>query len=252
MRIVPLGVGDAFSARWYSSCLALEHDDRWILVDCPHPIRKMLRESDAGVDLDRVEAVALTHLHADHASGLEGYGYFAHFALGRRAPIAAHPPVVERLWEGHLAAGMERLVTGERPARRTLTDYFELLPLEVGARVEVGPFAIECRPTRHHIATTAFRIHAGDESLGYSADTAFDPALIEWLAEADVVIHETNYGSQHTPYAALAALPAETRAKMRLIHYPDDLDLSESAIAPLEQGRVYAVAELKTRQTVSA
>lgn len=243
MRVVPLGVGDAFSARWYSSCLALEHDGRWILVDCPHPIRKMLRESDAAVDLDRIEAVALTHLHADHASGLEGYGYFAHFALGRRAVIAAHPPVAERLWDGHLAAGMERLVTGDRPARRSLGDYFELVPLEVGESIEVGPFRVECRPTRHHIATTAFRIRAGDRRLGYSADTAFDPSLIEWLGEADAVIHETNHGSQHTAYASLAALPAETRAKMRLIHYPDEFDLGASAIEPLVQGRVYDLTE---------
>jgi len=241
MKIVPLGVGDAFSALFYSSCLALEHDDRWILVDCPHPIRKMLRESDAGIDLDRIEAVALTHLHADHASGLEGYGYFSHFALSRHARIAAHPLVVERLWEGHLAAGMERLVTDHTPAHRTLADYFELLQLHVGEQVDVGPFAIECRPTRHHIATTAFRIRAGGSCLGYSADTAFDPDLILWLAEADLVIHETNYGSQHTPYAELAALPSEVRAKMRLIHYPDDLDLTASAIEPIEQGRVYSL-----------
>ena len=241
MRVLPLGVGDAFSARWYSSCLAVEHDGRWILVDCPHPIRKMLAEADLELDLDRVEAVALTHLHADHASGLEGYGYFAHFALHRRALIAAHPPVVERLWDGHLAAGMERLVTGERPARRTLGDYFELLPLHVGEAIEVGPFTVECRPTRHHIATTAFRIRGGERTLGYSADTAFDPELIEWLAEADLVIHETNYGSQHTAYEKLAELPAALRAKMRLIHYPDDFDLGASVIEPIEQGRVYEV-----------
>ena len=239
MKLVPLGVGDAFSALWYSSCLALEHEERWILVDCPHPIRKMLHESDAGVDLDRIEAVALTHLHADHASGLEGYGYFAHFALGRRAPIAAHPPVTERLWDGHLAAGMERLVTGDQPARRSLGDYFELIPLHVGESIEVGPFTIECRPTRHHIATTAYLIRADGRTLGYSADTAFDPDLITWLSSADLIVHETNYGSQHTPYTELEKLPAELRAKMRLIHYPDDLDLSEPAIEPLVQGRVY-------------
>ena len=241
MKIVPLGVGDAFSALYYSSCVAVEHDDRWILIDCPHPIRKMLRESDADIDLDKVEAVALTHLHADHASGLEGYGYFAHFALQRRAVIAAHPPVVERLWSGHLAAGMERLVTGDGPARKTLGDYFELQPLHIDEAIEVGPFTIECRPTRHHIATTAFMIRAGGRCLGYSADTAFDPDLIDWLGSADLVVHETNYGSQHTAYADLAALPEEKRANMRLIHYPDDFDRTTSVIPTLEQGRPVVV-----------
>lgn len=239
---VPLGVGDGFSARYYSCSLALRSGERWILIDCPHPIRKMMREAEPELDLDRVEAVALTHLHADHASGLEGYGYFNRFALGRRGVIAAHPAVSERLWEGHLAAGMERLVepgSGE-PARRTFADYFDLLPLRVGESVAVGPFELECRPTRHHIPTTAFRIRAGDRTLGYSADTSFDRDLIAWLAEADVVIHETNLGT-HTPYEELAALPGELRAKMRLIHFPDDFDRESSTIEALVQGRLYEV-----------
>lgn len=243
---VPLGVGDAFSARWYSSCLLLEHEGRRVLVDCPHPIRKMLREATEQpgppLDLDAIEAVALTHLHADHVSGLEGYAYFSFFVLRRRARVLAHPSVSARLWEGCLAAGMEHLgEPGTAEARATtLEDFFELVRADEGAPVRLGPFEIECRRTRHHVPTTAFRIRAGGRTLGYSADTAFDPSLIEWLAEADLVVHETNYGI-HTPYASLAALPAELRAKMRLIHYPDDFDLAASRIEPLAQGRRYSV-----------
>ena len=79
-RFIPLGVGDAFSARYYSSCLALEAEGTWLLIDCPHPIRKLMREASvaAGVELDadRIAAICLTHLHADHCSGLEGIGLF--------------------------------------------------------------------------------------------------------------------------------------------------------------------------------
>src|SRR5437899_2892957 len=61
---IPLGVGDAFSSLSYSSCLALGFDGRFLLIDCPHPVRKMLREAavQTGVplDLDVVEAVALS------------------------------------------------------------------------------------------------------------------------------------------------------------------------------------------------
>jgi hypothetical protein len=73
LDLLALGVGDAFSAVHYSTCLALRAEGRWLLVDCPHPIRKMMREASlrGGIelDIDGVEAVALTHLHADHASG---------------------------------------------------------------------------------------------------------------------------------------------------------------------------------------
>jgi ribonuclease BN (tRNA processing enzyme) len=236
----------AFSALHYSSCLAVNAGDAWLLVDCPHPIRKIVREGStaagAPFDLDRVAAVALTHLHADHSSGLEGLGYFAHFALGGRAKLAAHPSVTARLWEGHLAAGMEQLLpaVGAEPRAMTLADYFDLVPLDEARPVTIGPFTLECRLTIHHVPTTALRIRAGGRVLGYSADTAFDPSLIAWLAEADLVIHETNYGV-HTPYEKLAALPADLRARMRLIHYPDEFDVAGSVIEPLVERRLYAV-----------
>jgi len=54
LRLLPLGVGDAFSVQHYSSCFVLETGGQWILVDCPHPIRKILREGSiaAGFTLD--------------------------------------------------------------------------------------------------------------------------------------------------------------------------------------------------------
>jgi ribonuclease BN (tRNA processing enzyme) len=246
LSFIPLGVGDAFSAIHYSSCVAVESGGRWLLVDCPHPIRKILREgsasSGAALDVGSFEAVALTHLHADHSSGLEGFGYFARFALGRRARLLVHPLVAARLWEGRLAGGMEVLVdpTTWRPVERGLADYFELVALDDERAVAEGPFAIECRRTRHHIPTYALRIRAAGRTLAMSADTTFDPALVAWLAEADLVLHETGPGI-HTPYASLASLPVEVRRKLRLIHYPDELDLSGGAVEPLVQGRRYEV-----------
>jgi ribonuclease BN (tRNA processing enzyme) len=265
LSFIPLGTGDAFSAERYSFCLLVGAEDRWLLIDCPHPARKMLREGTrrAGLDLDLgdVDAVLLSHLHADHASGLESFGYFNFFALGRRAQLYAQSQVSERLWNGHLAAGMERLLTradgadsadsadgadgagigGCVHSERGLEDYFELHSLDTDGEVRVGPFVVECRMTTHHIPTTAFRIRAGDRSLGISADTAFDPALLDWLLEADLVIHETNFGPAHTPYERLAELPEAQRARMRLIHYPDSFDLEASVIEPLEEGVRYVV-----------
>jgi ribonuclease BN (tRNA processing enzyme) len=246
MRFVPLGVGDAFTALHYSTCLAVEAEGAQILVDCPHPIQKMMREASmaSGVRIapDTVSAVVLTHLHADHCSGLEGLAYYSFFYLQRKLALYLHPRVLERLWEGHLAAGMEELLpqVGAPSVRKTLGDYFEVHLLDDDARVACGPFAIECRPTIHHVPTTALRIHAGNRTLGHSADTAFDETLVDWLAEADVIVHETNHGI-HTPYEKLAALPAALRAKMRLVHYPDEFDRAASVIEPLYEGRIYQV-----------
>jgi ribonuclease BN (tRNA processing enzyme) len=245
-RFVPLGVGDAFTALHYSTCLALEAEGSLVLVDCPHPIQKMMREaslaSGAPLDPRRIDAVILTHLHADHCSGIEGLGYWVFFYLQRKLPLYLHPDVLRDLWHGHLAAGMTHLMPspGAPTIEMNLESYFDVRLLKEDGAVECGPFSIECRKTIHHVPTTALRIAASGRTLGHSADTAFDPGLIEWLAEADLVVHETNYGV-HTPYGKLAELPEPLRKKMRLIHYPDDFDLAQSAIEPLREGRIYDV-----------
>ncbi|TMA11353.1 MAG: MBL fold metallo-hydrolase [Deltaproteobacteria bacterium] len=125
-KVTALGVGDAFSALHYTSCLLLEASGVALLLDCPHPIRKMLREGTNGqVDVQDVRGVAITHLHADHASGLEGFAYDAHFALGRRTPLLAGPEVLAHVWDGHLAAGMAVLRDAEGPHQHQLESFFE-------------------------------------------------------------------------------------------------------------------------------
>jgi ribonuclease BN (tRNA processing enzyme) len=248
VRLIPLGVGEAFASHHYTTSMALGIDDDWLLLECPHPIRKMLREASLAtgipLDLERVRGVALSHLHADHCSGLEDYAFYSYYVLGRRATLAMHPAVSARLWDGLLAGGMgeSRLPLDAPPVKKSLDDFFEMIPLSTSAPVQVGPFAIECRPTLHTIPTTAFRVAVGGRTIAFSADTAFDPTLIEWLAAADLIIHEANDdgGSEvHTPYRRLAGLPAELRRRMRLIHYSDSFDLAASVIEPLRQGRCY-------------
>ena len=125
--------------------------------------------------------------------------------------------------------------------QRRLSDFLEVTLIEEQMSLGSGPFTLNCRKTIHNIPTFAFKIQAAGRLLGYSADTAHDPELIRWLAAADLVIHETGPAGLHTPYEKLAALPPELRAKMRLIHYPDDFDLKNSQIEPLQQGRCYVV-----------
>jgi ribonuclease BN (tRNA processing enzyme) len=252
VRVIPLGVGEAFASRNYTTCLALGAGDAWMLVDCPHPVRKMLREGSAAaglpLDLDRVSGVALSHLHADHCSGLEDFAFYMHYALRRKAQVLAHAEVVARLWDGHLSASMgeERSAPGSGlpPVVHRLDDYFEVTVLSESHPARLGPFSVECRLTIHPIPTTAFRISVAGRTFGFSADTAYDPGLIAWLEPCDLIVHEVTTqpsSSSHTPYDRLAALPRPLRDRMRLTHYPDTFDLDASVIEPLRQGRVYPV-----------
>ena len=233
-EVTALGVGDAFSELYDTSALLVEYDGFRLAIDCPDSYRRVLAKSHA----KDVDHVLITHLHGDHVNGLEGYGFFKHFAEDKRLSLYASPEVLADIWPRRLAASMSELYDGQRTREMRFADYFDARALPWERCAEVGPFRIRTRRTLHHIPTTALFIEADGHSLGYSADTAFDPSLIEFLEPANVIVHETNLGPAHTPYEPLAELPAALREKMRLIHYPDFFDAHASTIRVLRQGDV--------------
>ncbi len=207
----------------------------------------MMREASIAsrvkLDAADVYAVALTHLHADHVSGLEGLAYYNHFFLHRRLKLLAHQSVSEHLWAGHLAAGMRLSIPapGAEVVGHRFADYFDLHDLPDGRAVASGPFTVSSFPATHSVPTTAFSIEAAGRKFGYSADTSYNPELIAWLARADLIVHEANGDYPHTPYEKLAALPEELRRKMLVIHYPDDFDPPGREVSLLRQGQFYSV-----------
>lgn len=245
-----LGVGDTFSEFHHPTSLLVEHDGFFLAIDCPDMYRRVLRDarvtSGRPLDLRHIDHMLITHVHGDHMNGLEGVGFFKHFAQNKPLSLIASAEVREGLWERRLAMSMGQLWTGEAMKPMHFEDYFDFTYLPWDAPLRVGPFSITSRRTKHHVTTSALRIEAGGVTLGYSADTAFDPGLIAWLSDADLIIHETNLGPSHTLYKQLADLPEETRAKMRLVHYPDGFEKIDSKVELARQGDVLSVGAPNT------
>jgi ribonuclease BN (tRNA processing enzyme) len=242
VRVV--GVGDAFTSRYWNACLLIEAEDTRLLVDAPPALARALGDlGDRGgerVRLDDIDHVLITHLHGDHVGGLEQLLFWRRFVTGRKASLYAIPEVLAGLWETRLKGGMEVLMNERFEAQLlSLDDYAEVRPLGPGGTA-IGPLLVDWRPTLHHIPTSAIRVRGRCASFSYSADTAFDPGLIDWLAEADLFFHETNLGI-HTPLSSLVTLPDATKRRMRLIHYPDFHDVDGSPIACTREGERYEV-----------
>jgi ribonuclease BN (tRNA processing enzyme) len=244
-EVVVLGVGDTFSEQHCSTAMLLICDGFQLAIDCPDQYRGVLREaaqvSGRALSLSEIDHVLITHVHGDHMNGLEGVAYFKHFVDRRRLRLITAPEVREHIWDQRLRASMSTLWDGVQYRQLGFDDYFEHLPLSWTESIRVGPFDIRARRTIHHVPTSALLVECAGRTLGYSADTAFDPDLISFLSAADLIIHETNFGPAHTPYSSLAALPAELRSKMRLVHYPDSFDLASSNITPLLEGQILRV-----------
>lgn len=144
-RIV--GVGDAFTARYYNACLLLEAAGTRLLIDAPPALARALRDLGRGpgpggeVRLDDIDHVLITHLHGDHVGGLEQLLFYQRFVTGRRTRLHAIPEVLAGLWDTRLRGGMETLLDPASLAASTLTldDYAEVHPLGPGGG-DVGPF----------------------------------------------------------------------------------------------------------------
>ncbi len=256
MRMLVLGAGDAFATRDYNSAALIEGPAGFLLLDCPAPIHRVLHEATtrSGWDctLAAIDDIVLTHLHGDHCSGLEmaGFDGLVQRMLGhrRRPPrLHTHPLAAERVWE-RLAPSMETDIAGARcipgalpDVDLSLEDYFELHVLPIERPVRIAGLEIVCRYTRHTIPTIALKISDGRRTLGWSGDTIFDPALVDWLAPADLIVHEAGEAPIHTAVERLAELPAEIRGKMRINHLRDDYDRSRSTLEPLRFAEVIEI-----------
>lgn len=248
LRLHITGVGDAFTERYHNASFCVEETGSGVRlqIDCPPAFPRALadyrQKSAHGAELriDTIDHLLLTHLHGDHCGGTEAYLYMHRFLLGRKPTLVGAPEVLDALWPTRLRGGMSTLLkspTGPS-VELDLLDYCQRQDLAAGV-THVGPLQIERRFTIHHIPTTALRISLPGRArplVSYSADTAFDPELIAWLGEADLIIHETNFGV-HTPLASLMTLPDPLRARMRLIHYPDQLHPADSPIPCLYEGQ---------------
>ena len=243
MRVLILGVGDAFTRLHFGSSALIRAPRGLVLIDCPDPIHRVLHEAISkarwGVEAVDVDDVIITHLHGDHSNGLESLS-FARTIRRRSDPtlnrIRLHcsRPVAQRVWQ-KLAPAMDGSLFPDRVA--TLDDYFELRVLEDddGAS-DVAGLSVRTRFTKHPIPTTGLLISDGRATLGWSSDTPFEQSHVDWLSAADVIVHESNLGPAHTPIEQLNALPDALRARMRLIHLPDDFDRARTDIAILNEG----------------
>jgi ribonuclease BN (tRNA processing enzyme) len=243
VRLFVLGVGDTFTEKHNTHALLVEHDGFRLAIDCPDSYRRVLRQARdkngaSELDLFGIDHVLVTHVHGDHMNGLEGFGYFKHFAQQKPAQLHTIRSVREQLWEGRLVSPMGRLWNGTTFRELSFEDYFAWNELSLETATTIGPFTVRARLTKHHVPTSALFIEAGGRSIGISSDTAFDPSLIEFLAPADVIVHETNYGPAHTAFADLLGVAGEVKKKMHVIHYPDEFDVAGSPIPALVEGQV--------------
>ncbi|WP_083251108.1 MBL fold metallo-hydrolase [Acidihalobacter yilgarnensis] len=224
-RLRFLGTGDSESMRFWNTNLLLESEGRRLLIDCGYTVKYALR--DVGLTLADIDAIMITHVHADHAFGLERAGYETRYTLGRRIPLILEPDILPALWEHTLKGSMGLSSDGEN----RLEDFFDVQPV-VGHCFEFAGCALRTFPTEHTPGMATYGLIFDDDVI-FTADSK----PLDWLAadrSARRILHDCSLQSWNPVHATLGELieayPRTVRERLLAIHYGDTLEAHRGLI----------------------
>jgi ribonuclease BN (tRNA processing enzyme) len=175
----------------------------------------------AAADVFDLDAVLLSHLHADHCLDLTAY-YVArkYHPNGRpRPPLAVYGPT-------DTAARMSRAY--DLPGQPHFASEFTFQVWAPETPVRIGPFDVEVARVAHPVEAYALRIEHEGRRLVYSGDTGPCEALADLARDADLMLCEASFreGGDNPPDLHMTGREAAdhaTRAGARrlvLTHIP--------------------------------
>ncbi|MGD8700431.1 MAG: MBL fold metallo-hydrolase, partial [Gemmatimonadales bacterium] len=209
--------------------LVVERDDKLLLVDTPPELRQQLLAARIG----HVDAVYLTHLHADHIHGIDDLRIFS---LRRQAPLRTY---VASEYVAELEARFPYIFDPSvRLNPKTSVPRIDLHTFDVGERIDVAGFEMVPLSFPHgHVNAYGFRIGP----LGVVVDGKRIPGEAKQVLRGVevLVINALWWGDPHPTHfnveEALDAARSVGARRTYLTHLTHRLDYQELA-ANLPEG----------------
>jgi ribonuclease Z len=190
--------------------------DTATLIDCGDGT--YLRLLKAGIGVEQVSDLILTHFHPDHAGGLPAF-LITLWLLKRRAPLVIHG-LGDTLVR---AEGVLKLFQWENWKEMYPVTFHHLPQEELTPVLATHEWKMIASPVKHLIPTIGLRMEFADGGVAaYSSDTEPCAAVMRLANGADLLVHETAgeaRGHSSGVQAADIARQAVAR-KLILIHYP--------------------------------
>lgn len=164
-----------------SSCYLLEAEGFRLLLDLGNGALGALQRHAGLTDID---AICLSHLHADHCLDLCPYHVVRTYSPDGpfdRLPVYAPADAPRRLGAAY---GMP-----DEPGLETSFAFHALSP----GTLRIGPFEVTVAPMNHPVETYGFRVSHGGASVAYSGDTGESAELVKLAKDADVLLCEASF-----------------------------------------------------------
>ena len=202
MRLTVIGCAGSFPGPDSpASCYLVEHAGFTMVLDLGNGALGVLQRH---IGLDDIDAIVLSHLHADHCLDMCGL-----YVAQRYRPAGPGPPIPVWGPRGTAARLARAYDLPEEPGMTGQFDFRDLLP---GAHA-IGPFTVTAARVNHPVEAYALRVEAEGRALAYSGDTGESEALIGLARDVDVALFEAScLESTPAPDVHLTALQAAQHA----------------------------------------
>jgi ribonuclease BN (tRNA processing enzyme) len=227
-ELVFVGTGEAFDPDLPNNSL-LYQGERVLLADCgysiPHAFWRVTQ------DPHLLDAIFISHLHADHSFGLPALLLWMREA-GREKPLTIFGANAVERW-------LERLLDLAYPGSYRPEKCYEILARPIAATgTTFGPLTLTTAESEHSVQNCAIRIDDGRTRVCYSGDGAPTEATRALYAGADVLVHEC--------YSADDQVRGHARAD-ELLQLAEELDVRTLCLVHLSRSRKASVAECVAR-----
>jgi ribonuclease BN (tRNA processing enzyme) len=182
-----------------ASCYLVEHAGHRVVLDLGNGAFGHLQRY---ADVYAVDAVVLSHLHADHCLDLTAY------YVARKYHPDGPKPVIPVLGPTGTADRMARAY--DLPTAEGMHGEFEFR--DHVDDTEIGPFRIRTTRVNHPVETYGIRVEAGGKSLVFSGDTGVSEPLVELARGVDLAMFEASFLSRYPDLPANLHLTASQAA----------------------------------------
>jgi ribonuclease BN (tRNA processing enzyme) len=165
-----------------ASCYLVEADGFSLLLDLGSGALGALQRHRS---LYEIDAICLTHLHADHCLDLCGYW------VARRYCPDGPPPRIPVFGPEGTAERIARAYDDIDPDAG-MREIFDFETLRRGP-CKLGPFTVTTARMSHPVDAYGFRIECGGRVVAYSGDTGPCAALVELARDADLFLCEASF-----------------------------------------------------------
>lgn len=226
MKLIFLGTGSAFTVgdgNFQSNMLIQSENNKYLLLDCGTDARLSIHEK--GFSHKDIDAVYVSHLHADHVGGLEWLAFTTYFDKSCKKPLMYLPDEIGcSLWDTVLSGGL----CSVKNMKTNLKTFFTVKGINGGSFKWEG-VTFHTVKTLHVISKKIQLPSYGiffksKKKVFITLDTQFTPDLLkDYYAEADLIFHDCETAKErsgvHSHFSDLKKLPPEIKKKMWLYHY---------------------------------